>query len=89
MSKCICMWHCKFMSFVVIYDDFIYQKYVKLLLFILSILQIDTKDILFICGGAFIDLEKTISERLYITIVKYEFICLNSFHPWGLLEVSK
>ncbi|XP_058106856.1 UDP-galactose/UDP-glucose transporter 4-like [Magnolia sinica] len=24
--------------------------------------QIDTKDILFICGGAFIDLEKTISE---------------------------
>lgn len=26
-------------------------------------LQIDTKDILFICGGAFVDLEKTISER--------------------------
>jgi ATP-dependent Clp protease ATP-binding subunit ClpX len=25
--------------------------------------QIDTKNILFICGGAFIDLEKTISER--------------------------
>ncbi|KAI5679477.1 hypothetical protein M9H77_10427 [Catharanthus roseus] len=25
---------------------------------------IDTKDILFICGGAFVDLEKTISERL-------------------------
>ena len=25
--------------------------------------QIDTKDILFICGGAFIDLEKTISDR--------------------------
>ncbi|KAK9748935.1 hypothetical protein RND81_02G091600 [Saponaria officinalis] len=25
--------------------------------------QIDTKDILFICGGAFVDLEKTISER--------------------------
>ncbi|KAI3815690.1 hypothetical protein L1987_15369 [Smallanthus sonchifolius] len=25
--------------------------------------EIDTKDILFICGGAFIDLEKTISER--------------------------
>jgi ATP-dependent Clp protease ATP-binding subunit ClpX len=23
----------------------------------------DTKDILFICGGAFIDLEKTVSER--------------------------
>ncbi|KAL3652440.1 CLP protease regulatory subunit clpx1, mitochondrial [Castilleja foliolosa] len=26
-------------------------------------IQIDTKDILFICGGAFIDLEKSISER--------------------------
>ncbi|KAJ6794089.1 uncharacterized protein M6B38_307000 [Iris pallida] len=25
--------------------------------------QIDTKDILFICGGAFVDLEKTVSER--------------------------
>jgi hypothetical protein len=29
----------------------------------LTLLQIDTKDILFICGGAFVDLEKTISER--------------------------
>eukprot|EP00897_Mesotaenium_endlicherianum_P001967 jgi/Mesen1/1799/ME000014S01197 len=26
-------------------------------------IQIDTKDILFICGGAFVDLEKTIAER--------------------------
>ncbi|KAE8672360.1 CLP protease regulatory subunit X isoform 2 [Hibiscus syriacus] len=26
-------------------------------------IQIDTKDILFICGGAFIDIEKTVSER--------------------------
>ncbi|XP_058108064.1 CLP protease regulatory subunit CLPX1, mitochondrial-like isoform X4 [Magnolia sinica] len=26
-------------------------------------IQIDTKDILFICGSAFIDLEKTISKR--------------------------
>lgn len=26
-------------------------------------IQIDTKDILFICGGAFVDLDKTISER--------------------------
>jgi len=26
-------------------------------------MQMDTKNILFICGGAFIDLEKTISER--------------------------
>lgn len=29
-------------------------------------MQIDTKDILFICGGAFIDLEKTISERYFV-----------------------
>jgi hypothetical protein len=29
----------------------------------LMIMQIDTRDILFICGGAFVDLEKTISER--------------------------
>ncbi|CAI9762484.1 unnamed protein product [Fraxinus pennsylvanica] len=28
-----------------------------------TVVNIDTKDILFICGGAFIDLEKTISER--------------------------
>jgi ATP-dependent Clp protease ATP-binding subunit ClpX len=28
-----------------------------------SELQVDTKDILFICGGAFIELEKTIAER--------------------------
>ncbi|KAH0859374.1 hypothetical protein HID58_087635 [Brassica napus] len=26
-------------------------------------IQMDTKDILFICGGAFVDLEKTVSER--------------------------
>jgi hypothetical protein len=32
----------------------------------LILMQIDTKDILFICGGAFVDLEKTISERYCI-----------------------
>ncbi|KAK4605489.1 hypothetical protein RGQ29_013511 [Quercus rubra] len=26
-------------------------------------IQMDTQNILFICGGAFVDLEKTISER--------------------------
>lgn len=34
-------------------------------------LQIDTKDILFICGGAFIDLEKTISERYTYMYINY------------------
>lgn len=28
-----------------------------------AVLQVDTKDILFICGGAFVELEKTIAER--------------------------
>ena len=34
--------------------------------------QVDTKDILFICGGAFIDLEKTIAER-------QDLICFHLF----------
>ncbi|GJQ99624.1 gypsy type transposase [Tanacetum coccineum] len=33
------------------------------------LLHIDTKDILFICGGAFIDLEKTISERYNMAMI--------------------
>lgn len=42
--------------------------------------QIDTKDILFICGGAFIDLEKTISERLaHIEINFCRISCVTSF----------
>ncbi|KAK6926013.1 Clp ATPase, C-terminal [Dillenia turbinata] len=44
-------------------------------------IQIDTKDILFICGGAFIDLEKTISERLLFISFPFEmdpFICIIS-----------
>ncbi|GJU44284.1 Clp protease regulatory subunit ClpX3, mitochondrial [Tanacetum coccineum] len=32
-------------------------------------IQIDTKDILFICGGAFIDLKKTISERYNMVVI--------------------
>ncbi|GJW99912.1 putative ribonuclease H-like domain-containing protein [Tanacetum coccineum] len=43
------------------------------------IASIDTKDILFICGGAFIDLEKTISER-------YEMLRLKRLQ--GFLEVT-
>lgn len=38
-------------------------------------LQIDTKDILFICGGAFVDLEKTISERyIYLAELIYPHV---------------
>ena len=29
------------------------------------VLQVDTRNILFICGGAFFGLEKIVSERLY------------------------
>lgn len=34
--------------------------------------QIDTKNILFICGGAFVDLEKTISERRQDSSIGFE-----------------
>lgn len=37
-------------------------------------LQIDTKDILFICGGAFVDLEKTISERYVYQFLLGRFV---------------
>lgn len=53
------------------------QKILLALLFMS--LQIDTKDILFICGGAFIDLEKTISERSY-----YLPIVVLIFFPFSL-----
>lgn len=45
--------------------DVVYISNDQVLIVYDTFLQIDTKDILFICGGAFIDLEKTISERLY------------------------
>ena len=32
---------------------------------VLARLQVDTKDILFICGGAFIDLDRQVSERTH------------------------
>lgn len=48
----------------------------------LSFLQIDTKNILFICGGAFVDLEKTISERSFR--YKHCFIYLNTSLKFSL-----
>ncbi|GKB64062.1 ethanolamine-phosphate cytidylyltransferase-like protein [Tanacetum coccineum] len=41
-------------------------------------IQIDTKDILFICGGAFIDLEKTISERRQDSSIVFNLIVESS-----------
>ena len=46
--------------------------------FVYTFSQIDTTDILFICGGAFIDIEKTISERLY-QYRNYN-ICVHTFN---------
>jgi ATP-dependent Clp protease ATP-binding subunit ClpX len=40
------------------------------------VIQIDTKDILFICGGAFIDLEKTISERYLLFLPVWKLLSL-------------
>ncbi|KAG0487028.1 hypothetical protein HPP92_009123 [Vanilla planifolia] len=58
-------------------------------------IQIDTKDILFICGGAFIDLEKTISERRHDSSIGFgapvranmrTFRISNAFVTSSLLE---
>jgi hypothetical protein len=43
-------------------------------------MQIDTKDILFICGGAFVDLEKTISER-YSSLTHCNLVSPIYLHP--------
>lgn len=56
MFSCVCL---------LVYYILSFDIYISLNQFVTCpSLQIDTKDILFICGGAFIDLEKTISERL-------------------------
>nr|CAB3450095.1 unnamed protein product [Digitaria exilis] len=39
------------------------EEHRQMMAALLTKFDIDTKDILFICGGAFVDLEKTISER--------------------------
>ncbi|CAA6672984.1 unnamed protein product [Spirodela intermedia] len=39
---------------------------------------VDTKDILFICGGAFVDLEKTISERRHDSSIGFGLQCVES-----------
>ena len=51
--------------FILTYITYLWGKEtVQIVMLICLSLQIDTKNILFICGGAFVDLEKTISERL-------------------------
>ncbi|KAM0940737.1 putative AAA+ ATPase domain, ATPase, AAA-type, core, Clp protease, ATP-binding subunit ClpX [Dioscorea sansibarensis] len=47
-------------------------------------IQIDTKDILFICGGAFVDLEKTISERCHDSSIGFGAPIRASLRTGGL-----
>lgn len=48
-------------------------------------MQIDTKNILFICGGAFINLEKTISERYFVFL----FMSLFFHHILIICEINQ
>jgi len=58
------------------------------LMFTCLALQIDTKNILFICGGAFVDLEKTISERLWtldsLCVLCFGLVISQAFNNQGL-----
>ena len=57
----------------------------QILMFICLALQIDTKNILFICGGAFVDLEKTISERLWtVCVLCFGLVISQAFNNQGL-----
>ncbi|XP_039132915.1 CLP protease regulatory subunit CLPX1, mitochondrial-like isoform X3 [Dioscorea cayenensis subsp. rotundata] len=47
-------------------------------------IQIDTKDILFICGGAFVDLEKTISDRCHDSSIGFGAPIRASMRTGGL-----
>lgn len=51
-------------------------------------IQIDTKDILFICGGAFIDLEKTISERRQDSSIGFGAPVCANMRSGGLTNAS-
>ncbi|KAI3873727.1 hypothetical protein MKX03_029457 [Papaver bracteatum] len=51
-------------------------------------IQIDTKDILFICGGAFTGLEKTISERRHDSSIGFgEPVCAN-MRSGGVIDAT-
>ncbi|KAL8060064.1 hypothetical protein ABFS82_03G127000 [Erythranthe guttata] len=51
-------------------------------------IQIDTKDILFICGGAFVDLEKTISERRQDSSIGFGAPVRANMRAGGVIDAS-
>lgn len=51
-------------------------------------IQIDTKDILFICGGAFVDLEKTISDRRQDASIGFGAPVRANMRSGGLVNAS-
>ncbi|KAM7272888.1 hypothetical protein ACFE04_027552 [Oxalis oulophora] len=51
-------------------------------------IQINTKDILFICGGAFVDLEKTISERRQDSSIGFGAPVRTNMRAGGVTDAS-
>lgn len=51
-------------------------------------IQVDTKDILFICGGAFIDLEKTIAERRQASSIGFGAPVRANMRTYGLTDAA-
>lgn len=51
-------------------------------------IQVDTKDILFICGGAFIDLEKTIAERRQASSIGFGAPVRANMRMYGLTDAA-
>ncbi|KAG2650367.1 CLP protease regulatory subunit CLPX1, mitochondrial-like isoform X2 [Panicum virgatum] len=51
-------------------------------------IQIDTKNILFICGGAFVDLEKTISERRHNSSIGFRAQVRSNMRTGGVINAE-
>ncbi|XP_062223480.1 CLP protease regulatory subunit CLPX1, mitochondrial-like isoform X2 [Phragmites australis] len=51
-------------------------------------IQIDTKNILFICGGAFVDLEKTISERRHDSSIGFQAQVRSNMRTGGVISAE-
>ncbi|XP_066330088.1 CLP protease regulatory subunit CLPX1, mitochondrial-like [Miscanthus floridulus] len=51
-------------------------------------IQIDTKNILFICGGAFVDLEKTISERRHDSSIGFRAQVRSNMRSGGVINAE-
>ncbi|TVU32419.1 hypothetical protein EJB05_24150 [Eragrostis curvula] len=51
-------------------------------------IQLDTKNILFICGGAFVDLEKTISERRHDSSIGFRAQVRSNMRTGGVINAD-